>query len=247
MADFLKKIYGVFVTLQASTWLLITGVAAYFYFFAAGYKDKENRLRSFLYFQGKVIQAAITCASGFNKKIIKYPMPDKPSILVSNHTSMCDSFVFCSFNIKNFVCVSKGWPFNIPLYGKFIKYAGYINSKNKTAAEIIEIAKEKLKQGLHVVIFPEGTRQKKTGRFRSLAFAAAIAADTYVVPFAVKGLDKMIPAGKYTLTPAPVEYVQMPAVKASDFSFEVGHLKMARYVKDMIVREIERKNIIGKA
>ena len=239
MADFLKKIYASFFAVSAYVWLFITGAAAYIYFFVTGYK--ENQLRSFLYFQGKVIQAAITFASGFNKKIIKHPMPDKPSMLVANHPSTYDTFVFCSFNIKNLVCVAKGWPFNIIFYGKFIKHAGYINSENKTAAEIIEIAKEKLKQGLHVAIFPEGTRQKKTGRFRSLAFAIAVAADTYVVPFAIKGLDKMLPPGKYMPMLAPIEYVQMPAVKASDFSFEAGSLRMARYVKDLIKRQLESR------
>jgi len=236
MADFFKKIYASFFAVSAYVWLFITGLAAYVYFFAVGYEEKQ--VRNFLYAQGKIIQAAIVFASVFNKKIVKNSMPDKPSVLVANHPSTYDTFAFFSFNIKNLVCVAKGWPFRIIFYGKFIKHAGYINSDNKTAAEIIEAAKDKLNQGLHVAIFPEGTRQKKIGRFRSLAFAIAIAADTYVVPFAIKGLDKMLPPGNYMPTVAPIEYVQMPAVKASDFNFEAGDLKMARHVRDLINRQL---------
>ncbi|MCL2144252.1 MAG: 1-acyl-sn-glycerol-3-phosphate acyltransferase [Endomicrobia bacterium] len=237
MADFLKKIYASFFAVTVYAWLFIAGFAAYIYFFLTGYKEKQIRI--FLYAQGKIIQAAIVFASGFNKKIIKCPLPEKPSVLVANHPSTYDTFVFHSFNIINFVCIAKGWPFRILFYGKFIERAGYINSDNKTAGQIIDLAKEKLNQGLHVAIFPEGTRQKKTGRFRSLAFALAIAADTYVVPFAIKGLEEMLPPGKYMPTYSPIVYKQLPAVYAGDFNYEAGDLRMAKYVKESITEELK--------
>lgn len=237
MADILKKIYASFFSVTTYVWLFITGIIAYAYFSLTGFK--ENQLRNFLYFQGKTVQLAIVFASGFNKKVIKQKMPPKPSVLVANHPSTYDNFVFSSFNIRNLVCVAKGWPFRIIFYGKFIERAGYINTDNKTAAEIIEIAKDKLASGLHVAIFPEGTRKKETGRFRSLAFAIAIEADTYVVPFATKGLEKMLPPGNYMPTYAHVTYEQLPAVYAGDFNYEAGDLKMAQYVKSLIVSKIK--------
>jgi 1-acyl-sn-glycerol-3-phosphate acyltransferase len=237
MLDAIKKIYASFFAVSAYVWLFITGLAAYPYFFLTGYK--ETQLRNFLYIQGKAIQLAITFASCFNKKITKRQMPGKPSVLVANHPSTYDTFVFFSFGIKNLVCVAKGWPFRIIFYGRYIKRAGYINSDNKTAAEIIEAAKEKMKQGLHVAIFPEGTRQKETGRFRSLGFAMAVAADTYVVPFAIKGLDKMLPPGNYMPTFSHVAYEQLEAVYAGDYNFEAGDLKMAQHVKSLITEKLK--------
>lgn len=237
MADFFKKVYASFFAVSAYVWLFISGLAAYAYFCLTGFK--EGQLRNFLYFQGKVIQAAVVFASVFHKQVVKNSMPDKPSVLVANHPSTYDTFVFSSFGIKNLVCVAKGWPFRIIFYGEFIKRAGYINSDNKTASEIIEAAKEKLQNGLHVAIFPEGTRQKETGRFRSLAFAIAIAADTYVVPFAIKGLDKMLPPGNYMPTFAHVKYEQLDSVYAGDFNYEAGDLKMAKYVKNLITERLK--------
>lgn len=239
MADPFKKIYASFFAVSAYVWLFLTGLAAYIYFFITGFK--QSQIRNFLYAQGKVIQLAITLASGFNKKVIKGKMPDRPSVLVANHPSAYDTFVFFSFGIKNLVCVAKGWPFKIIFYGKFIKCAGYINSDNKTAAEIIEAAKEKLESGLHVAVFPEGTRKKETGRFRSLAFAIAVSAGAYIVPFAIKGLEKMLPPGKYMPTYSPVVYEQLPAVYAGDFNYEAGALKMARHVKKMITDRLENR------
>jgi 1-acyl-sn-glycerol-3-phosphate acyltransferase len=240
MTDFFKKLYASFFAVLVYVWLFISGLAVYPLFFITGFK--ENHMRSFLYFQGKAIQLAITLASGFKKKIAARPLPDKPSVLVANHPSTYDTFVFCSFNIKNLVCVAKGWPFRIIFYGKFIKRAGYINSDNKTAREIIDAAKEKMKQGLHVAIFPEGTRQKTTGRFRSLAFAIAINADTYVVPFAIKGLEKMLPPGKYMPKYARVSYSQLPEVHAGSFNYEAGDLKMAKHVKELITENLKVNN-----
>lgn len=237
MADIVKKIYASFFAVLAYVWLFIAGVAVYPYFLLTGFKEKQ--VRNFLYFQGKAIQLAIVFASGFNKKVIKLEMPDKPSVLVANHPSTYDAFVFSSFGIKNLVCMAKGWPFRIIFYGKYIKHSGYINSDNKTASEIIAITKNKLAQGLHVAFFPEGTRQKETGRFRSLAFAAAIAADAYVVPFAIKGLEKMLPPGNYMPTCARVVYEQLPAVYAGGFNYEAGDLRMARHIKNLIVSKIK--------
>jgi 1-acyl-sn-glycerol-3-phosphate acyltransferase len=184
------------------------------------------------------LQFAVLLVSGFHKKRIKRDLPKIPSILVANHPCTYDTFVFFDFGIKNLVCIAKGWPFEIPFYGRFIKKAGYINSDNSSAAQIIEQVKDRFNKGLHVGIFPEGTRSVKTGRFRSLAFEISIKTDAQIVPFVIKGLEKMLPPGAVWAKKADVEYIQLEPVKPDFFKMEGGALKMAQYVKSLIVNKM---------
>lgn len=237
MSDILKKIYAGPFAIFTFIWLFIAGMITYPYFFLTGFK--ADQMRAFLYLQGKVVQLAITLASGFNKKIIKKELPKKPSILVANHPSTYDTFLFQAFGIKDFICIAKAWPFRIIFYGKFIEKAGYINTDNKTAEEIIEISIKRLEEGLHVAVFPEGTRQKEIGRFRSLAFEISLRSGAPVIPFVIKGLEEMLPRGSYIPKKTPVKYIQLDTVYPEDFKMEAGALRMAQYVKNLIKTKFE--------
>ncbi|MDR3244043.1 MAG: 1-acyl-sn-glycerol-3-phosphate acyltransferase, partial [Elusimicrobiota bacterium] len=196
-------------------------------------------LRKFLYLQGSAIQLAIWGASGFNKKVIKKYTFEKPSILIANHPCTYDTFMFFDFGIKNLVCIAKGWPFKIPFYGYFIKKAGYINSDNKTSQEVIEEVKKSFQKGLHIGIFPEGTRKKEIGRFRSLAFEISIKTGADIIPFVIKGLEKMLPPGSYLPKSAKIQYIQLDPISPKQFSnAQAGDLKMAQYAKSIIVSKL---------
>jgi 1-acyl-sn-glycerol-3-phosphate acyltransferase len=237
MINFLKKLYA--FPFVAGTWiyLSISGFFAFYYFYISGFNEKQ--LRNFIYFQGKVLQTAVLLASAFHKKIIKTQVIKKPSIFVANHPSTYDTFVFFDFGIKDIVCIAKGWPFRIPFYGKIIKGAGYINTDGKTAGEIIKEAEQKLRQGLHIGIFPEGTRSVKMGRFRSLAFKLSIETGADIIPIAIKGLGEMLPPKSVWAKKADIEYKQLKAVLPKNFDLPAGDLKMAQYVKKLIEDELK--------
>ena len=239
MPDFLKKLYAFPFTAGTWIYLAVSGLFAYLYFFMSGFKP--SRLRSFLYFQGRVLQSAVLFASVFRKQRISFGLPNKPQILIANHPSTYDTFVFFDFGIKNLICIAKGWPFKIPLYGRFIKEAGYINSDGKSAQEIVDLARIKFEQGLHVAIFPEGTRSVKIGRFRSLAFEIAIKTGVNVVPFVIKGLGEMLPPGNVWAKKADIEYVQLEPVSFEKFAtLPSGALRMAQYCKSLIAQELKK-------
>ncbi|MDR3049974.1 MAG: 1-acyl-sn-glycerol-3-phosphate acyltransferase [Elusimicrobiota bacterium] len=237
MVNVLKKIYAFPFLSAVILWLALPAPFVYVYFFISGFR--QNQVRNFLYIQGKAIQFAICAASGFNKKIIKKSAPQKPSILIANHPCTYDTFVFFDFGIKNLVCIAKGWPFKIPFYGKFIKKAGYINSDNKTSEEIIKEVQDKFAQNLHIGIFPEGTRKKEIGRFRSLAFKISIETGADIIPFVIKGLEEMLPPGKYLPKQAPIKYIQLAPISPKQWTtVEAGALRMAQYVKSIIISQL---------
>ncbi|MDR0822576.1 MAG: 1-acyl-sn-glycerol-3-phosphate acyltransferase [Endomicrobium sp.] len=237
MFNLLKKIYAFPFFILVILWLALPAPFVYAYFVITGFREKQ--IRTYMYIQGKAIQFAIYGASGFNKKIIKKSIPQNPSILIANHPCTYDTFVFFDFGIKNLVCIAKGWPFKIPFYGTFIKKAGYINSDNKSSEEIIKEVKKRFAKNLHIGIFPEGTRKKEIGRFRSLAFEISIKTGADIVPFVIKGLEEMLPPGKYLPKQAPVRYIQLDPISPKDWTnTEAGHLKMAQYAKNLIASQL---------
>jgi 1-acyl-sn-glycerol-3-phosphate acyltransferase len=239
MLDFLKRVYAFPFVAGTWVWLSLGGFFGYFYFHLTGFKPKQ--IRTFLYFQGRVLQTAILFASAFHKKRVCKALPNRPSILVANHPCTYDTFMFFDFGIKNLVCIAKGWPFKIPFYGKAIERAGYINTDNKNFTEILALVEKRFAEGLHVGIFPEGHRDLKTKRFRSLAFELAIRTGADIVPFAIKGLGDMLAPGEIWAKQASVEYVQLDSVSGDMFKDkDAPALRMSQYVKSKIVEEIER-------
>jgi 1-acyl-sn-glycerol-3-phosphate acyltransferase len=88
------------------------------------------------------------------------------------------------------------------------------------AAASIEVAAEKMKNGVSFLIYPEGTRSPD-GRllpFRRGAFVLAIKAGVPVVPVACSGAHRVIPKKSYRITPGEVVVRFCPAIDSSQYS-----------------------------
>lgn len=88
-------------------------------------------------------------------------VPDYPVIIASNHQSMLETMVL-QLVLDPYVWVLKKELFRIPLFGWGLAAIGPIaidRKQGKTAmAQIVEQGNQKFKEGLSVLIFPEGTR-----------------------------------------------------------------------------------------
>jgi 1-acyl-sn-glycerol-3-phosphate acyltransferase len=79
-------------------------------------------------------------------------------------------------------------------------------STMKTTIKTLHVAVEDLKQGLSVVIFPEGGRSP-SGRvqpFMNGAFYVAIKAQAPVLPVAIVGAYEVLPMNTYHIMPRPL-------------------------------------------
>lgn len=130
-------------------------------------------------------------------------LPEGGFVLAANHTSSFDP-----------------WPLGLPLYprylrfmakselfwwplGPFVQSAGAFKvRRGERDAEAIATAVELVRSGEIVVMFPEGTRQRKGLRkkhaWRPRTGAARIAWDARapIVPAAIKGTDRLARLGK---------------------------------------------------
>lgn len=113
-----------------------------------------------------------------------------PVIVVANHPSLLDFIVFLR-DFPNAVCLYKSESLRNPVLSPFVQLAGYIEGMDgsaSTARRVIGTAAQRLAEGHHVIIFPEGTRSPGAvdlHKFKTTAFHSAIKSDTAVQPVAI--------------------------------------------------------------
>lgn len=98
---------------------------------------------------------------------------DKPGIIIANHSSFLDILFAITLHPKLIIMTNK-WVWNSPFFGRIIRWADYYPIVNDPLADLSNL-QEKIEQGYHLVIFPEGTRSLdgNIGRFKKGAFYLA--------------------------------------------------------------------------
>ena len=164
---------------------------------------------------------------------------DDAVIFVSNHCSSIEPYLF-ALTWRQLAFVTT-WPFRIPVYRIFMKWAGYINAENGWG-DVLREGKRLMERGCSLVIWPEGHRSRsgRLGRFRNGAFYLAYELDCQVVPVCMKGTARVMPPGARWLNPRKVEMVLLPPVRADrgrSRTHSIYDLKVR--VREAIRRELE--------
>ncbi len=138
----------------------------------------------------------IFCACKFDLKALDQLRNQGPLILAANHPSLLDAGLITS-RLPNAVCVMKATLMDNLLFGAAARLARYI--RNNAPLEAILGAREELRSGAHLVIFPEGTRtdqfplialQKSTAL---IANRSGVAVQTLLIEFSTPYLGKHWP------------------------------------------------------
>lgn len=129
-----------------------------------------------------------------------------PAVVAANHLSAFDIPVLYSKVPMQFRIVANKPLFKLPFVGWHLRRSGQIpidRTTMKTTIKTLQLAVEDLKQGLSVVIFPEGGRSL-SGRmqpFMNGAFYVAIKAQAPVLPVAIVGTYEVLPMNTYHIMP----------------------------------------------
>jgi 1-acyl-sn-glycerol-3-phosphate acyltransferase len=131
-------------------------------------------------------------------------IPDGPVIFVSNHQSHFDALVLIT-NLRGHIrYVAKAELFKIPLFGHVMKAMGNISverSGGERDRRKVQDAAERVRKGMSVLFFPEGTRSEDgvLREFKRGAAVLAIGAQVPIVPLAVAGTRHILPKGTLTV------------------------------------------------
>ena len=128
---------------------------------------------------------------------------DRVYIIMSNHLSLYDiPLIFATFPDASVRMIAKKELFNIPVFGWGIKAGECISidrNNHRQALRDLDTAKQKMLSGIKIWIAPEGSRSR-TGKmevFKKGGFKLALSAKAIIVPVAIVGSDKILPAGTF--------------------------------------------------
>lgn len=134
-----------------------------------------------------------------------------PAILVANHNSAIDPYLFGALLINTGFVTT--WPFKIPIYGLCMRLAGYINA-NDGWEKVCQKSAKLLQSGASIIIWPEGRRSRdgRLGRFKNGAFALAVNTGYPLLPICIIGSEKFLPPGKRVFNPSRIKLVLLDPV-----------------------------------
>lgn len=101
------------------------------------------------------------------------PLPDGPKIIVANHPSFTDPFFVAMLSSRPVSILIIASAFLVPLFGLYLKRAEHIPVSPEKAKEAFEEARQSLKKGRSIVMFPEGDASPREGGFRKPRTGAA--------------------------------------------------------------------------
>ncbi len=118
--------------------------------------------------------------------------PSRSYIYMSNHQSNFDIPVLLAHLPVQFRWLAKAELFKIPIFGRAMRGAGYVKIdrfNRESAIESINEAAGKMKNGVSIMMFPEGTRSRdgKIRPFKKGGFVMAVDSGTPIVPVIIKG------------------------------------------------------------
>jgi 1-acyl-sn-glycerol-3-phosphate acyltransferase len=118
--------------------------------------------------------------------------PDQSYVYMSNHQSNFDIPVLLAHLPVQFRWLAKAELFKIPIFGRAMRGAGYVKIdrfNQESAFESIKEAGSRMKNGVSVMIFPEGTRSRdgKIRPFKKGGFIMAVDSGVPIVPVILQG------------------------------------------------------------
>jgi len=145
----------------------------------------------------------------------------KSYIFMPNHVSFIDVPLFGAYLPFYANALEAESHFKWKIYGKLIKAYQQIPVRRenpKSSIKSYEIAKERLKIGRSIIVFPEGHRTEdgKLKNFKKLPFAFAKDAGVDIVPVGLSGVQALSPKGTIWVKPTKVTIRYGKIIKYED-------------------------------
>ncbi len=181
---------------------------------------------SLLYRVAMRIVSAGVRAAGIRIEVsgLEHVPTDRSCIFMSNHVSNLDPPVTLPVLPGRSSVLLKKELMNIPILGRAMRMAKFVpverGSRRDTARASVEAAADALGSGLHILVYPEGTRSLdgRLSAFKKGPFFLAQQTQAPIVPIAVSGTQDMMRKGSSAITPGVAHVQLLPAIRPGDFA-----------------------------
>lgn len=174
-------------------------------------------------------------------------LPDGNAVVVANHASYVDGMLLKGYLPYRFSFVIKGEMRNIPVAHFLLRRSGSkfverfeASGSARDARKIVKAAQG----GDSLAFFPEGTFRKEpgVGRFRAGAFVSAIRGNMPIVPIAISGTRKLLPAGRLLPWPVTPRFEVLPPLTPDDPAFG-NHRELAEKARQQILAALNEPDL----
>lgn len=169
--------------------------------------------------------------------------PGRSYVLAANHTSAYDIFAIYGWVGRPFKWIMKKELRHLPVIGRACEEAGFIfvnRHGGKQALASLAEAEDRIRGGVSIAIFPEGSRTitGKTGDFKRGGFEIARDMHLPVVPISLSGNFRIMPRGAAYPIPHRMKMVIHPPVEFNPKTPEEEREMIAR-VRQTVVSGID--------
>ncbi|EUA13014.1 HAD phosphoserine phosphatase-like hydrolase, IB family protein [Mycobacterium kansasii 732] len=149
----------------------------------------------------------------------------RPAVFIFNHRNQVDPVIAGALVRENWVAVGKKELQNDPIMGTLGKLLDgvFIDRDDSAAAvETLHTVEDRARNGLSIVIAPEGTRLDTTevGPFKKGPFRIAMAAGIPIVPIVIRNAEIVASRNSTTINPGTVDVAVFPPIPVDDWSLD---------------------------
>jgi putative phosphoserine phosphatase / 1-acylglycerol-3-phosphate O-acyltransferase len=150
---------------------------------------------------------------------------ERPAVFIFNHRNQADPVITGALIRDNWVGVGKKELAGDPIMGTLGKLLDtvFIDRDDSTAAvESLHQVEDRAKQGLSIMIAPEGTRVDTTsvGPFKKGPFRIAMTAGIPIVPIVIRNAEIIAARNSSTMNPGTVDVAVFPPISVSDWTLD---------------------------
>lgn len=218
----IKNIIGAVCALWAAILFIVTMIPALVFYMPCFLLKEPQKARwhravshvwMLVFIYGSGCSLSIKGKNNF-KKDINY-------VVVSNHNSLMDVPVTTPFLPRANKTIAKKSMSKIPLFGWIYKFGSVLVDRKdeRSRRKSIIAMRYMLKQGLDMVIYPEGTRNrtdKPLKDFYNGAFKLAVDTGKPVIPIILFNTKKILPANKvFYFMPHKMKLHILPAIEST--------------------------------
>ncbi len=167
-------------------------------------------------------------------------------LFLGNHQSNIDIPIFV-YTLKDFApkFIAKKSLFELPIFGKALDRIGHISidrSNPRAALKSLDVAAEKTKNNVSIMIFPEGSRNKnpeKLNPFKSGAFILAKKSNLPIVPVLIVGAN-LVSKKKYFIDfSKPIHVKVLEPITPSTYE-NMSKNELAVYLQNIMETEYQK-------
>lgn len=166
-------------------------------------------------------------------------------VVVFNHNALLDVPLSAPYVPGANKTIAKTSFAKIPLFGSFYKKGSVLvdRKSERSRSKSFDIMKKVLANGMHMCIYPEGTRNRSDQpikQFYDGAFRLAIATEKEIIPCVITGTKKAMPINKtFYLLPVRLKMFFLPPVPSTGIALPVLKEKVHALMLEKYVEEVK--------